>query len=213
MMTTQKPSGETTTDERVTFEEYLKLGYEGRVEWVDGKVEQHMPVSLIHVEIFGFLYLLLRFFLNRTKLGVVKPGGYPIRLSELSRAREPDLMIILSANLDRMKPTYFDGAPDVCIEIVSPESVGRDYEAKFSEYEAAGVPEYWLFDPERRAADIYALNEDGKYASLPLDQRGRLVSRVLPGFTLEPALLWQPELPNEDAILDLVAEMVKAAEG
>jgi hypothetical protein len=42
-MTTQKPSGETTTDERVTFEEYLKLGYEGRVEWVDGKVEQHMP--------------------------------------------------------------------------------------------------------------------------------------------------------------------------
>ncbi|PJF24459.1 MAG: hypothetical protein CUN53_17720, partial [Phototrophicales bacterium] len=115
-MTTQKAIDQSTTDERISFEEYLRLGHEGRVEWVDGKVEKQMPVSLVHVEIFGFLYLLLRFFLSRTKLGVVKPGGYPIRLSELSRAREPDLMVILNANTDRMKPTYFDGAPDICIE-------------------------------------------------------------------------------------------------
>ncbi len=211
-MTPQKAIDESTTDERVSFEEYLKLGHEGRVEWVDGRVEKLMPVSLIHVEMFGFLYLLLRFFLNRTKLGVVKPGGYPIKLSELSRAREPDLMVVLSANADRMKPTYFDGAPDICIEIVSPESVGRDYETKFNEYEAAGVTEYWLFDPARRAADIYALDEDGKYARLPMRQ-GKLVSNLLPGFALDPALLWQRELPNEDAILDLVAEMVTADTG
>lgn len=211
-MTTQKAIDESTTGERVSFEEYLRLGHEGRVEWVDGKLEKQMPVSLVHVEIFGFLYLLLRFFLNRTKLGTVKPGGYPIKLSELSRAREPDLMVILSANTDRMKPTFFDGAPDICIEIVSPESVGRDYETKFNEYEAAGVPEYWLFDPARRAADIYALDEDGKYARLPMRQ-GKLVSNLLPGFALDPSLLWQRELPNEDAILDLVAAMVQSAEG
>jgi Uma2 family endonuclease len=146
------------------------------------------------------------------KLGVVTSAGYPVRLASQARAREPDLMVILNDKLDQVTPTYFDGAPDICIEIVSPESVGRDYETKFSEYEAAGVPEYWLFDPGQRAADIYALDEGGKYARLPLDQRGRLISRVLPGFALEPALLWREPMLRGRAILDLVAEMVKAAE-
>lgn len=211
-MTTHKAIDESTTDERVSFEEYLRLGHEGRAEWVDGKVEKQMPVSWIHQQLLIFLTVLLESFLDLRKLGVITSAGYPVRLADQERAREPDLMVILNDKLNRITPTYFDGAPDICIEIVSPESVGRDYETKFNEYEAAGVPEYWLFDPARRAADIYALDEDGKYARLPLDQRGRLVSRVLPGFALDPALLWRKPMLRGKAILDLVAEMVQASQ-
>ncbi|MEJ7756097.1 MAG: Uma2 family endonuclease [Nocardioidaceae bacterium] len=53
--------------------------------------------------------------------------------------------------------TYLDGAADLAIEIISPESIGRDRGEKFVEYEAAGIREYWLIDPERRQAEFYRL--------------------------------------------------------
>jgi Uma2 family endonuclease len=40
-----------------------------------------------------------------------------------------------------------DGAADIVIELVSPESVHRDYGEKLYEYEQAGVPGYWIIDP------------------------------------------------------------------
>jgi len=41
------------------------------------------------------------------------------------------------------------------IEIISPESIVRDTEDKFEEYEAAGVKEYRLINPNRRTANFY----------------------------------------------------------
>ena len=39
-----------------------------------------------------------------------------------------------------------NGAADICIEVISPESVIRDRGEKFEEYERGGVGEYWIFD-------------------------------------------------------------------
>ena len=49
-----------------------------------------------------------------------------------------------SERLDRVHRTYLDGPADLVVEIVSPESAGRDRGEKYYEYEAAGIPEYWL---------------------------------------------------------------------
>ena len=73
-----------------------------------------------------------------------------VRLPDpLRRGREPDLIFVRKERLPLLKPTYFDGAPDLVVEVASPESLGRDRGEKFVEYERAGVEEYWLIDPDR----------------------------------------------------------------
>lgn len=62
--------------------------------------------------------------------------------------REPDVQVILDNYPGEFTEIGMIGPADICIEIVSPESVTRDRGEKFSEYEQAGVTEYWIIDPE-----------------------------------------------------------------
>jgi Uma2 family endonuclease len=99
-----------------------------------------------------------------------------------------------------------DGPADLVIEIMSPEGEERDRATKFVEYEAAGVPEYWLIDLLRHEAYFNVLGEDGRYhLRLPAPD-GTYVSPVLEGFRLRPDWLWREPLPSpEDALAELSA--------
>ena len=44
--------------------------------------------------------------------------------------------------------------PLMAIEIVSPESVQRDYRYKRSEYAALEIPEYWIVDPDEQKITV-----------------------------------------------------------
>jgi Uma2 family endonuclease len=134
-------------------------------------------------------------------------AGVPMYVSDDQPAREPDLMVLLNAHLDRLTPQYVNGAADVAIEIVSPESDERDRGKKFLEYEAAGVPEYWLIDPIRRQVTFYLRGDDGRYTSAAADAQGRYASRILPGFTLDPTWLWHELLPGGAEIYRMAVAM------
>jgi Uma2 family endonuclease len=193
---------------KVTLQEYLK-DYEGvYAEWIGGEVIVY-PVSnnTMHQLILVFLTKLLGLYLDFRALGRLLIAGSPMVVHEEQSARQPDLMIILNAHLDRIKAQNVEGPADIVIEIVSPESGGRDRGDKFIEYEAAGVAEYWLLDPVRKEAVIYALGEDKRYHRAALDTQGRLVSTLLPGFALDPAILWREDMPGGADLLALVEAM------
>jgi Uma2 family endonuclease len=90
------------------------------------------------------------------------------------------------------------------IEIVSPESGPRDRGEKYYEYEAAGVREYWLIDPERQHAEFYRLNKQHRYDLISPDDQGIYRSHVIPGFWLKVGWLWQRPLPR---VLDVLKEL------
>jgi Uma2 family endonuclease len=69
------------------------------------------------------------------------------------------------------------------------------------EYEAAGVKEYWLVDPDRQQAEFYRLGENRRYRSVSADERGIFTSEVLPGFRLKVDWLWEETLPSVVACL------------
>lgn len=134
----------------ITFEDYLKLDVEGvYLEWVDGKVIGFEVNNLTHQEINGFLLKVMGLFAEFHDLGKIVQVGYAMKLGEQKRGREPDLVYVAKENSERLTYNYLDGAADIAVEIVSPESVERDRKTKFTEYETAGIKEYWLIDPQK----------------------------------------------------------------
>lgn len=186
----------------VTFDEYLALGEsEPRYEWEDGRLIEMASASYFHEQEFGFLLTVLKLYVKKHKLGVVIGSDFAMRLERIRRGREPDLIFVSEARRDLIKKTFLDGAADVAVEIVSPESQLRDRETKFGEYEAAGIKEYWLIDPEHLQAEFYRLDENGCYELMPVEN-GVFRSDVITGFWLRVKWLW--ELPDE---LDVLREL------
>ena len=129
--------------DRMTYEEFLAWADEDALaEWVDGEIVMTSPASRPHQDISGFLNSVLRALVEHHALGVVLPAPFQMKLARSSR--EPDLLFVAAEHQDRLRSSYLDGPADMVVEIVSPESVGRDRGEKFTEYEAGGVPEYWL---------------------------------------------------------------------
>jgi Uma2 family endonuclease len=197
----------TLIEDPISFEEFLKR-YDGQhAEWLAGKVLVHVANNVDHQRLAGFLFSLLRMFLGLKAIGEVLYASVSMYIGAQAPAREPDMLVVLNEHRERIQPTYLNGPADIAIEIVSPESIVRDYVDKFREYEDAGVREYWLFDPQHRVADIYVLDENGRYRRNPLDEQGRIWSTLLPGFALQPALLWTAPYPEGVAFWRLVQQL------
>lgn len=178
---------------RMTYEEFLAWADEDTLaEWVDGAVVMTSPASNVHQDLARFLTAVLSVFVEAHAIGVIRPAPFQMKLTR--SGREPDLIFVAHEHLQRLRPTYLDGPADLVVEIVSPESVGRDRGEKFTEYEAAGIPEYWLIDPQRRWAEFYRL-EGERYRLAFQGTEGRYASTVLPGFWLQVEWLWQDPLP------------------
>ena len=173
-----------------------------RAEWVDGETITMSPVNWPHSQLSAFLTTILQLFVEHHDLGEVG-AEYGCRLLARGRRmlRAPDLVFIAGANLDRAGQTALNGAPDLAIEIVSPDSVSRDYREKFLDYQSAGVREYWIIDPISQKIEMSSLDEKtGEFRPIPLTD-GRLSSVVLPGFFLRPEWLWSDPRPKVNDVL------------
>jgi Uma2 family endonuclease len=192
-------------DAPVSFEEFLAWAPDQvQAEWVDGDILIMSPASTEHQRLHGFLFTLLRLFVELRQLGEVFSAPFLMRLPARPSGREPDIVFLATEHADRLRETYLDGPADLVVEIVSPESDARDRGEKFVEYEAAGIPEYWLIDPTRREGWFYRLGSDQRYHAAPLEPNGRYHSTVLPGFNLQLGWLWQRPLP---AVLQLLQQL------
>jgi Uma2 family endonuclease len=103
----------------------------------------------------------------------------------------------------------YDRPADICIEVISDESVIRDYGDKFAEYEKAGVREYWVIDPIRSVCHFYRLNEAKVYEHHLAGDADNYQTPLLLGLLVHVPTLWQETLPNFFAIGETVQAMVK----
>ncbi len=164
-----------------------------KAEWVEGEVIVHSPAQVKHVLIAGFLLNTMGLFARHHDLGVVMGPEFQIRLRGCRRV--PDVIFVRKDQAELIRSTYVDGPPNLAVEIVSPDSVERDWREKYLEYEANGVGEYWIVDPINEQIRCYVLNEQRQYITVQ-EQGGVLKSAALPGFWLRTDWLWQAPLPN-----------------
>ncbi len=189
--------------QKMSFEEFLEWCDGTWAEWVAGEIVMASAASIQHQQIGGLLEIIMRIYVEAHSLGVVLRAPFAMRMKEIARSREPDLLFIAEARTHLLQKNYLDGPADLAVEIVSPESIGRDRGEKFVEYERVGIREYWLLDPERQSADFYELGADARYHLAWLDN-DIFRSQVIPGFWLRTGWLWQTPPPPA---LDLLREL------
>ena len=138
-------------------EDYLSLSTNRLVELSDGHVEVLPMPTMLHQAIVQFLSNVLLAFATAGGLGRVLFAPLRVRLRP-GKYAEPDVVFMSAAHRDRMNNRFWDGA-DLVMEIVSDgeQDRHRDYVAKRAAYAAAGIPEYWIIDPQDAIITVLTL--------------------------------------------------------
>ena len=93
--------------------------------------------------------------------------------------RAPDIAFVRRERVPTQTATFPDLAPDLVVEVLSPDDRPGATLAKVADWLEAGARLVWVIDPERRIARIY--RQDGTESVL--DDGSALVGEdVLPGF-------------------------------
>jgi Uma2 family endonuclease len=192
----------------VTFDQFSFLALDDqKADLIAGVVYYEGPEEPASNVLHTWLTRLLTDFVEEHDLGEVYAFRVAFRLDE-TNGPEPDLAFVRKDRLDLVDNGFVDGPPDLALEIVSGDSVDRDYKQKRQQYQDARVPEYWIVDELEEKLTLLRLGSNGKYREMKL-RKGALHSEVLPGFHLEPEWLWQEPRPRKsDVLARMMAELV-----
>jgi len=171
-----------------------------RAEWIDGEVILLSPANIPHVDLNLWLAGLIREVVDAEECGRVLGVETQVRLQAVKQRRNPDVVFVSHLRQQIIKQTYIDGPPDLVMEIVSPDSVVRDWREKFNAYEKSGVREYWVIDPVNKRVEVYTLGKNGKYTLLK-ESDGRITSKVIRKLSIRPNWLWESPLPKIAKVL------------
>jgi Uma2 family endonuclease len=166
-----------------TEEQYLRATDHSRrlLEFTDGYIEVLPMPTDKHQVISQFLLLALLPFIRQLG-GRVLYAPVRVQIRE-GKYREPDLLLVLNENDPRRQNAFWLGA-DLVIEIVSPDDPERDTRVKRLDYAEAGIPEYWIVNPQDETITVLRL-ADGQYTEHGLYRRGDMAtSPLLEDFTV-----------------------------
>src|SRR3989304_2068525 len=98
---------------KMTYEEFLDWADEDTwAEWVNGEVMIMTPASYRHQDLADFLTALLRFFVETRQAGIVCSAPFQMKTGPDLPGREPDVLVVASANLGRLQTNRLDGPAD-----------------------------------------------------------------------------------------------------
>lgn len=179
-----------------TYEDYLRLPEDGnRYEVIRGSLYVTPPPIYDHQFILWQLDQTLGRLVHEQRLGVVLMAPFAVRLpARIGDPVEPDLVFLRTGRQPRSGDKFFQGSPDLVIEVLSPSTRRRDQTIKLDAYQDAVVPECWIVDPMARTIVIHVLGDDRRrYVELCRGAEGETVrSRVLPGLEIRVGDLFPP---------------------
>jgi Uma2 family endonuclease len=160
-----------------TYEDYAKLDDEQRYEIVSGVLLMAPAPNLWHQRIVSKIIAFLDRYVDEPGHGHVYPGP-DVRLFQ--EVFQPDIVVVLNKNFAKEAKLVINDAPDLAIEVASPGTASYDRITKYHRYARAGLSEYWMVDPQKRAIEVLAL-ENGAYLSLgAFGGKDTLPSRIVP---------------------------------
>jgi len=151
-------------------------GWEGRWELIHGIAYDMTPApslehQLISSRLHAFLFNALEEAKSRSGGGCTVLAA-PLDVFLGDAVVQPDLVVVCDPA--KQSERGIEGAPDLVVEILSPRTAGKDVTRKRWLYEAAGVPEYLIVDPDERVAVLLRL-EAGLYVDAARIDWGSMV--------------------------------------
>ncbi|MBA3314108.1 MAG: Uma2 family endonuclease [Planctomycetota bacterium] len=170
------------TTRRYTPDDLLKMQDGERYELVDGDLMERNVSglsSLVARKISGRVGE----FTDQSGLGYTfgQDCSYQCYPFDPGKVRRPDGSFIRAdrVSLEELESGYVSVAPDLAIEVVSPNDLAYELKAKVEEYLSAGAKLVWVIDPQSRTLTVH--RPDGTDSRL--HEGDELTGEaVLPGF-------------------------------
>ena len=166
-----------------SYSDYLLWQFHERVELIRGYILKMSPApNRFHQTVS--LNVSSSFFQKfKHQSCNVYAAPFDVRLPIKSKKKDstvvqPDLCIVCDES--KLDEQGCNGAPDLIVEIMSPNNKKHDLDTKYKLYQEAGVLEYWIIEPSEKIVLVYVL-QDGVYIGLkPQTEGGIIESRLFP---------------------------------
>ena len=175
----------------ITGEELLRMGDIGPSELVHGRIVRMSPTGFEHGAYESNFVAHLRTFVKKHRLGAVVAGevGIYIRRNP-DTIRAADVAFVSNERLAQRqkKRGFLDVAPELIVEVMSPDDRWVDIDEKLRDYFSIGVRLVWVANPSHQVIYAYRspteIREYKATDSLSGDD-------VLPGFDVPVVQLFE----------------------
>jgi Uma2 family endonuclease len=113
--------------------------------------------------------------------------GLVIRKNPVT-TRVPDLAVFIRRNIVE-HDGYIHSAPELLVEVLSPDNTRAERAEKLKDYESLGVPEVWVVSPEAQTVEVLLL-KDRRLATASLLREGQLTPARFPEAPIDIAAVW-----------------------
>lgn len=169
--------------DRYTYADLLTWDEDERVEIINGEAFLMAGPSPRHQEVSGEIFRQLANYLEGKKCKVYS-APFDVRLFErdeddpddVDTVVQPDIMVICDKS--KLDDHGCKGAPDMVIEVLSPSNLRHDRLIKLDLYQQAGVPEYWIVDPENKSVQVFLLDDSTGFFRLHEDYGKKDIAKV-----------------------------------
>jgi Uma2 family endonuclease len=179
---------------KLTYDDFLLFPDDGkRHELIDGEHYVTPSPTIRHQAILGRLHLAIGTWLASHPRGRVFVAPLDVFLSRFDVV-EPDLLYVSKEReAELLGGQYVTGAPDLVVEIGSPDTRQRDETIKRRLYERSDVIEYWVIDPDIEVIRVYRRADQGFARPLEMSAEAGdvLATPLLPGLEIPLARVFE----------------------
>jgi len=164
-----------------TAEELLRNPHIGHCELVRGELHMMVPPGAEHGWIAAKILVAIGNHVESRDLGRVYSETGFVLARDPDTVRAPDVAFVRSERALTTSRAYFEGAPDLAVEVLSPDDRPGYVRDKIAEWLEAGTRAVWVVDPRDRTVTVHEpCREPVKHHEADTLRGGS----VLPGFEL-----------------------------
>jgi len=180
----------------MSLAEWADLDEDVEGELVDGVLEEEEMPTYWHETIVVRLIVALHEWARRRGANVV--GSEAKIAVGPRRGRKPDITVHLPPRIPSAGESLVKATPHIVVEVSSPRPRDnrRDRIDKHSDYARAGIPYYWVVDPQLRSLEVFKLDRSRRYTVVLLAGEGNVRVPGCPGLVLDLDALWKPVEPG-----------------
>ena len=161
-----------------------------RYDLVKGELRKMSPAGSEHGAIIARLTIAIGQHVEENELGEIFGAETGFKLaSNPDTVRAPDIAFVREERIPEtgIPQKFWDGAPDLAVEVVSPGDSFDEVDEKINDYLSAGTRAVWIISPKRRTVSLHRTGAE----TVTLTENDLLDGEeIVPGFQYSVAKLF-----------------------